>query len=404
MIEISELVSAEQLQNFAGEWDELLERASSPTIFQTWEWISTWWRHFGAGEELWILTARENGALVGIAPLCIARFPYKTFRAAQLIGENGGGISIYLDAIIAPGHERACRDAFYAHLLAHKDRWALAELIHLRDASPMVGSDALAAAFTSTQEVEDTCLYTPLPPTWAEYAASLDAKFRQNLNRHRRLLERELHAEIELVRGDDIPEAIDELINLHKLRWSEASLFGASESERAFHRDVAGLFARRGWLRLFRVRHAGRTIGAVEGFVFRGRGYAYLQGFDPEHARFGLGVVLRAHSIEDAIAAGATEFDWMRGQSSHKHRWQVVERPVFRVVINKHTLSSRLAGVISRGGFHVFQEMLRLGWADRRQTGDLKTWRNSFPLMFGYSFLRVSSRAMFGKNDRSSSR
>src|SRR5262245_62597392 len=70
--QIEELTRLEQFEALRPEWDALLTRAEA-SLFQTWEWQWSWWRHFGRG-RLCIMTARRGGELVGIAPLMLGRY------------------------------------------------------------------------------------------------------------------------------------------------------------------------------------------------------------------------------------------------------------------------------------------------------------------------------------------
>src|SRR6516164_9430870 len=54
------------LADVESDWSRLAESAGSP--FLTWEWASTWWRHFGAG-ELRLVGCRAEGRLLAILPL-----------------------------------------------------------------------------------------------------------------------------------------------------------------------------------------------------------------------------------------------------------------------------------------------------------------------------------------------
>ena len=52
------------------EWNPLLQRGATNTLFLTWEWQIAWWEAFGAGRNLYVVDVRDDdGALVGIAPL-----------------------------------------------------------------------------------------------------------------------------------------------------------------------------------------------------------------------------------------------------------------------------------------------------------------------------------------------
>lgn len=49
-------------------WKDSLE-GQNHTIFSTWEWLSTWWKHFGEDKRLLLLLAKNEDRIIGIAPL-----------------------------------------------------------------------------------------------------------------------------------------------------------------------------------------------------------------------------------------------------------------------------------------------------------------------------------------------
>ena len=75
------------------EWNELLNRSRSDNPFQTFEWYSSWLDVFSKGYKLLTLVARENGQLMGIAPL--------TVNSSGLASFIGYPLSDYADFIVA---------------------------------------------------------------------------------------------------------------------------------------------------------------------------------------------------------------------------------------------------------------------------------------------------------------
>lgn len=53
------------------EWSELLRASDSDSLFLTWEWLYTWWRHLAEDRQLSILLVRRSGQLIGLAPFCL---------------------------------------------------------------------------------------------------------------------------------------------------------------------------------------------------------------------------------------------------------------------------------------------------------------------------------------------
>lgn len=339
MLQIGEVTDAAGLTALRGEWQSLAERAPQATLFQTWEWQSSWWQHCGVG-RLWILTAREGGALVGLAPLYRAPYYGLPLRRVAFLGT---GASDYLDFLALPGQADACRDAFLAHLAAHRGRWDLVDLQQLPPGAPLAqaGSPKGLRARLLVQEV---CPYVPLPGGAEAFAASLGKKLRSNIGYYRRLLAREFKVSWETVGNGELHEAMEELFSLHQRRWRGRGLPGAFARSRVrrFHQAAARACLERGWLRLHRLRLDGRTRAALYCFQYHNRGYYYLGGFEPSFSRYSLGTVLTAHAIEDAIAGGAREFDFLRGDEPYKYAWKPMERRNFRLLLWKPSFPSCL--------------------------------------------------------------
>src|SRR3989338_6121715 len=104
-----EIVKEEKFRDLKIEWDQLLSLSSTNAVYLTWEWLFTWWEIFGDDRrELFIIAVRENGQLIGIAPLIIHNvedFNLFTFRRIEFLGtgeeEKDEVCSNYMDFIIA---------------------------------------------------------------------------------------------------------------------------------------------------------------------------------------------------------------------------------------------------------------------------------------------------------------
>src|SRR5712692_8540819 len=96
-MEIQRIEDVEAFRRLRTEWNDLLAASDADCVFLTWEWLFTWWKHFGAGLRLAILAVRDRGELVGIAPLALRRrlgFPVLEFLGSGLVGSD------YVDVIV----------------------------------------------------------------------------------------------------------------------------------------------------------------------------------------------------------------------------------------------------------------------------------------------------------------
>ena len=73
-------------QELIDAWNGLAGRMKNPSIFSTFEWMSTWWEHFGEKRELRIRAGRRNGELVALAPLAVSRKPFPPCSFAERVG------------------------------------------------------------------------------------------------------------------------------------------------------------------------------------------------------------------------------------------------------------------------------------------------------------------------------
>src|SRR5213594_3990640 len=89
------------------EWSDLLAASASDCFFLTWEWLHTWWKHLSEKRKLFLLTAREGGHLLGIAPLVLRPPRLRSlipFRALEFLGSGSVGTD-YPDLILRRGSE-----------------------------------------------------------------------------------------------------------------------------------------------------------------------------------------------------------------------------------------------------------------------------------------------------------
>ena len=352
-MEIQEASAPGSLRSLRDEWNELIERCSSATIYQTWEWNDAWWQSYRKGKDLRILRLTRNGKLHAIAPLYVSRHLNSPLRRLAFVGT---GASDYLDLIVA---DECAREASTA-LLEYLDRSKAFDLGDLQQLRP--GSVLLEAAKTAGRDSglrrrpstlpQEPCPYLALPPTWEEFAKRIGKKLRSNVAYYERLLAKTFGStEIGMAGPGELEAAMDSLFELHQKRWNARLLPGVLNSARVreFHREAARRFQARDWLRLHLIRIDGRIVSALYCFQFRKRYYYYLGGFSPELGKYSLGTVLTAAAIKHAIEEKCEEFDFLRGNEPYKYRWQPAERVNHRVLLaDSRSLRSRAMVTLNR--------------------------------------------------------
>jgi CelD/BcsL family acetyltransferase involved in cellulose biosynthesis len=319
----------------ATEWNELLHRSAMDTLFLTREWQSVWWKTLGTG-ELRVITFREDDrTLVGIAPL----FAQATDDLISLAIIGCVDVSDYLDIIVARGYE----EPVYAALLDTLTRpdfpaWHSLDLCTVPAASPtntMLKTMAQARGFTVEHYRHDVSPIIELPDDWETYLATLDKKQRHEVRRKLRRIA-EVNAKWYVIdAAEALDQAVLDFIELHKKSRPDKNLFMDARMQTFFVEMARALFPH-GWLQLAFFEIAGERAAAIWNFVYNNDVLVYNSGYDPiKYGALSPGIVLFAHSIQDAIAAKRRRYDFLRGNEEYKYRFGAKETEVMELHIRR---------------------------------------------------------------------
>lgn len=320
---------------FKPEWNNLVCHSCHNTLFLTWEWQSTWWKHLGEGNLLLLgFRAEDDGRLIGIAPL----FHTPDDKGRSVLYLNGcRDVSDYLDLIIEVGQEDAVYDALLDYLHAEAPAWDLVDLCNLPQHSlTSVGlrERAEARGYQTIVEVEDVCPIIDLPATWDDYLLCLDKKQRHELRRKLRRADTEADTRFIVIGTEhDLRAEMHRFIDLHQKSTPEKDNFMDPQMQ-GFFFDVAGVLQAKGWLQLAFVEIDGQKAAALLNFDYGNSILVYNSGYDPaQFSHLSPGIVVTARCIEHAIALGRSKFDFLRGNEVYKYRFGAQDTEVRRLVI-----------------------------------------------------------------------
>src|SRR5215208_695237 len=71
MVDIVEVNDIEELAQYRMLWNSLFPGTPNATFFHTFDWLDTYWRHFGQDQKLRVLIVYSGGEALGILPLCV---------------------------------------------------------------------------------------------------------------------------------------------------------------------------------------------------------------------------------------------------------------------------------------------------------------------------------------------
>jgi CelD/BcsL family acetyltransferase involved in cellulose biosynthesis len=321
----------------AAAWNELAEAGISNTPFARHEILSEWWQALGGGEwqdaELVLVSASENGKLVGIAPLFAAEYDGR--KALLLVGSIE--VSDYLDLIVRLDDLPRFLSGLLDFLTKSGPCMPI-DWYNLPDASPTL--PALKAESGRRGWGYRDEVYRPTPRISLEgdfdaYLARIDKKQRHEIRRKmRRAAESQSSVEFHLVEDRATLEA--EIEAFFELMSHDANKAGFLKP--AMRTYVAALMRTafdHGYLWLAFLTIDGTKAAAALNFDYENKLWGYNSGVSRDFMELSPGWVLLSHQIQWACEHGRYEFDFMRGDEEYKYRFGGVNRYVMRVIVSR---------------------------------------------------------------------
>ncbi len=326
-VEKQEEDSTEIFQLAADEWKALFRRSRCGP-FLSWEWMSTWFKHFGNQSSPVLLKAYRNGSLIGILPMMRTEesFMGRHSTRLSLIGADVGGAD-QLD-IISMGYDQDDVVSAIAKFIIEQEEF---------DSIGFEGLSANSITINIVKRLNDalgrkprtysiapaaTCPQIVLSAGWN----SVLNKSKRASNFKRRLKKLECRPDFEFRSVIDrfgIEAAFERFLELHERRWEEcggSELTGHPRLE-LFQRDVVKQMAAAGLVRFDEIWLDGECRASVYGLDDGKTFYYYNSGYDLDYSHMSIGLVLIGLSVKSAIERGNTLYDFLRGNEGYKYDW-----------------------------------------------------------------------------------
>jgi len=346
MIEITLISRWEELQTISQEWNELLANSSEDTFFLTWEWISAWWNHYGNGRQLFVLAAKKEGRLVGIAPLYVDKVKKygQRWKALKIIGD-GSGDSDYQDCIVLAGLEEEVAQAFVNFLASRRNDWHVIEFESVPETSPFIKAflDAAKENLAGTTQEAVPCTSMVLPSNWDEYLNALKPRVRSKVRSSLAFLEKEIRSvPVACSEPQELDDWLPTLFDLHTRRWKQVGQSGVfhGSAKRNFYAEVSRAALAKGWLAFYRLDWGERPLAMQYGFLYRDRFLLLQEGYDPSFETVRPGQTLRAWAIRYWIQNGLKEYDFLAGAPKHKLEWGGTTKQSLRIKVTSNPAST----------------------------------------------------------------
>lgn len=347
MLEITEIGSTNEFFGLQDVWTKALVSSKDNNIFLTWEYMVNCVTQLGESERLRILCVMDESKIVAIVPLRQTCYSFGKWLAYDVLEPLAYRVADYTGLILTdekPEYLRLLID----HLYKNK-YW---DFVYLYNIQPTYGKLFASLAqdktgFPKFSTFEGSvCPYITLPDSIDELMNGLRPKFRKNLRRSMKNLQRD-HGKMELKNYTDIgslEETMQIFFDLHQKRWIKRGHAGAfaRQKQREMSLNCARLFAEKGWLNLFFLVVKSKPVAAQCCFEYNRKMYYWLGGFDPAFSSYSVGNLLIMQVLESCVERKIQEYDFMRGDEAYKFDWGAEFRRLLNIKFVNNRFHSKL--------------------------------------------------------------
>jgi CelD/BcsL family acetyltransferase involved in cellulose biosynthesis len=324
---VSEITDRVAFRDLAPEWDSLVQ-ATRDEIFYHHALLRTWVEHFAPQGRLRILVGRDaQGTLQAVLPLLEERGVLFGAPVRQLTAMANPHTPRF-DLIAAdPGFAGR---AFFAHL-ARTPGWDVLRIMDVPEggAAWQLYRAAQAAGFPVGVWPSLQSPYIPLPASYDALQDRLPARFKSNLRRRRKKLAALGTVTVERVAGGAaLDQKLAEGYAVEQSGWKgrEGTAIAQDGPTRGFYSALAHQAAAAGQLALYFLRLEGRAVAWQYGLAQGGRYYLLKPAYDEAYKECSPGHLLMDEVLQDCIARGLHEFDFLGPDMEWKREWAEAAR------------------------------------------------------------------------------
>jgi CelD/BcsL family acetyltransferase involved in cellulose biosynthesis len=331
-MDVELITNPEALPALRPAWDDLLARCSHVTPFMSYEWVTTWWKHFGRPGALRVACVRDQGELIGIAPLQQGRITVRGVPLLRCLSVLGGKEADYKGMPLDHARRWEAAEGLLQFCQEEIPGWDLLLSRGLHQDSPtnyLLPVVSAKLGLSHRAWAGAVCPYVPLqgsgPDSWPQYRRRGIIK---TFLRARNRLQQKYGAVTRMYEGHDAVGAMREFLRLHEAGWQDRGGSQAIPGEkwRALHLDLALACQENHMVRIALLETPEGAIAAEYMLAWGPRVHVYLGGLDPSYRKLSPGSVIRLEMMDEFAEHGYDEFDIMRGEEAYKFYFTQVAR------------------------------------------------------------------------------
>lgn len=351
-VRLETFTSFDDAQTFETEWDGLVASLNG-SLYSTFTWCQVWWRHYGEGRDLRLITVRVGDELVGVLPFFIDRLrplvPFGRARVAKLVGADS--TPALIDPLVDPNVAEEAFTLALAQLIEGEG----VDMVHLAfsGADPRLKSFRRSAATARVAQVirdheSDSHTIFEMPDGFDAYLRSLSSHQRSNYRRKLKKLTAAYEVQVDVVQdGPVLEREFRTFLEMHQAQWQAINKLGHFEdwpAAREFSWDLVRTFAATRQVRLVRLLTDSKVVAYYWCFGLNGTYYWRLSArlIGKEWDQYALGRVGVVQMMEVAAAEGVTAIEAGVGSYGYKENLNALTFPVFSLAVSGTRHVSRL--------------------------------------------------------------
>ena len=316
MVTIEEITHISELQKLNHYWQMLIEYSNSDNLFVTYEWISTWLKHFWKNKPiLFLLVKNNNNKPIGLAPFLIEQekdrliFPINAYSHRP-------------DFVFISNKKETLRIIF--GYLKKKFKKFKLYLHEVETHSPLVQllPDILTECnLINIFKESHASPFLRITTDWQTYFKSKSRHFRSE--QKRKLNKIKKAGQVNFVKVSKLNQcnsAIEDILNIERNSWKEKTKtsFTAVPGLKDFYSDLAYICAQNRWLQIYLLYFNSKPIAHIYGIVYKNKYYALKTSYHESYKKLSPGVVLFNYALQDVFESNLKEFDFLGVES----RWK----------------------------------------------------------------------------------
>jgi CelD/BcsL family acetyltransferase involved in cellulose biosynthesis len=322
------------LDALEAQWREF-ETTAAGHVFQSFDWISTWYNTIGrmSGVTPLIVTGRgPDGRLIFLLPLGVARL-----FGVTTVSWLGGHEADLKCGLFDPAFLAASTDFEWSHLWQRiRALFPGVDLFHLSDQPERIGQARNPFVLWRTHHQPDRTHATHLGKNWEAYYAAKRGKESRRQDRRR---ERKLEAmgKLEFViypNAAAVPDVIDTVIDFKGRLLARMGVENPFDKPpvRNFMNRIAERNFPKGPVQLSAITLDGRPISVTWAMIANKRFYYLMSAYDREYAYNAPGTRHLQQTMRWCTENGIEYFDFSVGDQDYKFEWCEDHVPLFATI------------------------------------------------------------------------